>query len=185
MASTRRRRLAKLALVALFTGCAHGLPNGGEWAATLRSVPAARCLERAHHNSRSSPCSKSASSEPLASSSSSPALDTWRSTAAVRRSRVSIARSTRSSSLRLPTAAILGWPLAAIFLCRRRLSITRCRSAGWDTSPLSRGFMRVTWPCSGWRRSRAVSSFLDVRLPWLRPRRQPCRGPAPAGRKIY
>jgi hypothetical protein len=40
MASTlRRRRLAKLALVALFTGCAHGLPNGGEWAGELAVRP--------------------------------------------------------------------------------------------------------------------------------------------------
>jgi hypothetical protein len=40
MASTlRTRRLAKLALVALFTGCAHGLPNGGEWAGELAVRP--------------------------------------------------------------------------------------------------------------------------------------------------
>lgn len=40
MASTlRRRRLAKLALVALLTGCAHGLPNGGEWAGELAVRP--------------------------------------------------------------------------------------------------------------------------------------------------
>jgi len=40
MASTLRTgRLAKLALVALFTGCAHGLPNGGEWAGELAVRP--------------------------------------------------------------------------------------------------------------------------------------------------
>jgi len=40
MASTlRRRRLAKLALAAQLTGCAHGLPNGGEWAGELAVRP--------------------------------------------------------------------------------------------------------------------------------------------------
>ena len=40
MASTLRcRRLAKLALVALLTGCAHRLPNGGEWASDLAVRP--------------------------------------------------------------------------------------------------------------------------------------------------
>src|SRR5258705_7131195 len=40
MASTPRRcRLAEIALVALFAGCAHRLPNGGEWAGELAVRP--------------------------------------------------------------------------------------------------------------------------------------------------
>src|SRR5258705_4384131 len=40
MASTpRRRRLAEIALAALFAGCAHRLPNGGEWTGELAVRP--------------------------------------------------------------------------------------------------------------------------------------------------
>jgi hypothetical protein len=39
MPSTPRRRLAEIAVVALFTGCSHRLPNGGEWASELAVRP--------------------------------------------------------------------------------------------------------------------------------------------------
>ena len=192
MASTsRRRRLAEIALVALFTGCAHRLPNGGEWAGELAVRPGSTLPREALHNSRSSRCSKSASSEPLASSSSSPVLDTWRSTAAVRRSLVSIARSTRSSSLRLRTAAILGLAACRALLVPASFVDHAVQISGaWDTSPHSRGLTRVTWPCSGWRRSRAASSFLDASVAWLSTAANLaaaglCWVPAIAGRKIY
>jgi hypothetical protein len=36
---SRRRRLAEIAVVALFTGCSHRLPNGAEWAGKLAVRP--------------------------------------------------------------------------------------------------------------------------------------------------
>jgi len=99
MASTlRRRRLAKLALAALFTGCAHRLPNGGEWAGEVAVRPGSTLPREGASQQQVITLFESASSDPSASSYSSLALDTWRSTVAGRRSSVSIARSTPSSS---------------------------------------------------------------------------------------
>jgi hypothetical protein len=37
--TSRRRRLAAIAVLELFTSCSHRLPNGGEWAAELAVRP--------------------------------------------------------------------------------------------------------------------------------------------------